>query len=130
MVFSNSFDFTIIAYDTGNPINRFMDRVSNSDDLLLILSYLIVNDKLILSLILFIFVSYKFFINNMKLIFFIYINFLLYFLALIFAFLIHPFDLTFALEASSTRVFIPLVIMLSYFSIFIIKNKYVIVREK
>ena len=130
MVFTNSLDFTIIAYDTGNPINRFMDRVSNFDVLFLVLSYLIENDKLILSLILFIFVSYKFFINNKKLIFFISINFLLYFLALIFAFLIHPFDVDYALQASSTRVFIPLVLMLSYFSIFIIKNKYVIVREK
>ena len=130
IVFTNSLDFTIIQYDTGNPINRFLDRISNSDDLLLILSYLIENNKLILSLILFILVAYKFFINNKKLIFFISINFLLYFLALIFAFLIDPFDVALKLQASSTRVFIPLVLMLSYFSIFIIKNKYFLEQNK
>ena len=130
IVIINSLDFTIFEYETGNPINRFLDRISNSDDLLLILSYLVENNKLILSAIFFILVSYKFFTNNKKLIFFISINFLLYFLAIIFAFLIDPFDLTFKLQASSTRVFIPLVLMLSYFSIFIIKNKYFLEQNK
>ena len=130
IVITNSPDFTIFEYETGNPINRFLDRISNSDDLLLILSNLLENNKLILSVILFILVSQKFFINNKKLTFFISINFLLYFLAIIFAFLIDPFDLAFKLQASSTRVFIPLVLMLSYFSIFIIKNKYFLDKNK
>ena len=132
IIITNSLDFTIFDYETenGNPINRFLGRISNSDDLLVILSHLIENNKLILSLILFILVSYKFFINNKKLIFFISINFLLYFSALIFAFLIDPFDLALKLQTSSTRVFIPLVLMLSYFSIFIIKNKYFLDQNK
>ena len=130
IVITNSLDFTMFEYETGNPINRFLGRISNSDDLLLILSHLVENNKLILSLIFFILVSYKFFINNKKLIFFISINFLLYFSALIFAFLIDPFDLALKLQTSSTRVFIPLVLMLSYFSIFIIKNEYFLNQDK
>ena len=130
IVITNSPDFTIFEYDTGNPINRFLDRISNFDDLLLILSYLLENNKLILSVTLFVLVAYKFFINNKKLIYFISINFLLYFSVIIFAFLIDPFDLTFKLQASSARVFTPLVLMLSYFSIFIIKNKYFLDQKK
>ena len=45
IVFTNSLDFTMFEYETGNPINRFLDRISNPDDLVLILSYLIENNK-------------------------------------------------------------------------------------
>ena len=52
IVITNSLDFTMFEYETGNPINRFLGRISNPDDLLLILSHLVENNKLILSLIL------------------------------------------------------------------------------
>ena len=66
----------------------------------------------------------KYYNKNKKLIFFISINLLLYFSALIALFLITPFDLVVQLEASSTRVFIPLVLMMTYFSIFMMRNEY------
>ena len=106
---------------SGDPINRLL-RITNSEDLLNILSFLVTNEKLVISLILFIFLGFKYFAFNRKLIFFIFTNFLLYFSILIFAILIAPHDIIQSLNASSVRLFIPLVLMLIYFSIYLIND--------
>ena len=108
----------------GNPIGRFLDRITNTEDLFTILSFLVVNEKLIISLIIFIFFAFKYFKDNKKLIFFILANFLLYFSALIVAVLLSTHTVQYQLVASSTRIFIPLVLMLSYFSVFLINKNF------
>ena len=124
IVIKNNADFTLFEYETGHPITRFLDRITNTQDLLNIFYYVVINEKLVLSLIIFIFCVFKSFSKNRRLIFFIIINFLLYFFILIFAYLIDPFDLLLKLNTSSTRVFVPLVLMLTYFSLLLIKNEY------
>ncbi len=110
--------------DYGNPINRFFARLTNPDDLLTLFSFLINNDKFIISLFTFVFVAFKYFKNNKRLIVFISINFLFYFSALLAAILLSTHTVLEQLEQSSARIFIPLVLMLVYFSIFIVKNNY------
>ncbi len=112
----------------GDPISKFLSRITNSEDLINIISFLASNEKLLISILIFTFVSYKFFNDNKKLIFFISLNFLLYFSALIVAVLLTPHTVHIQLIHSSSRIFIPLVLMLSYFSVFLIyknlkKNK-------
>ena len=106
----------------GDPISRFLERIGNVDDLFIIASFLGRNEKLIISLIIFIFFAFRYFKDNKKIILFISTNFLLYFSALITAVLLTPRTVLIQLEQSSTRIFIPLVLMLIYFSIFLIKN--------
>ena len=108
---------------TEDPISR-ISRIANSEDLFNIFFYLITNEKLVISLIIFIFLAFKHFNNNRKLIFFISMNFLLYFTFLIGGMLLAPHDVIDTLNASSSRLFIPLVLMLSYFSVFLIKDNY------
>ena len=110
--------------DYGNPIYRFIERLSSSDDLLTLFSFLLYNEKLIFSLVIFIICAFKFYSYNKKLILFVSINFLLYFLALISAVMISTHSVLEQLEQSSVRIFIPLVLLLVYFSIFLIKNNY------
>ena len=123
-IIKNSVNFTLLEYESGDPISRFLGRITNSEDLLNILSFLVRNEKLLLSLTIFIFCGFKFFNQNKKLIFFIATNFLLYFSILIIAYLVDPFDLLDKLNQSSTRVFVPLVLMLTYFAIFLINDEY------
>ena len=108
----------------GNPISRYIERLSSSDDLLTLFSYLFYNEKLILSIIIFIICAFKFYSYNKKLILFISINFLLYFFALISAVMISTHSVLEQLEQSSARIFIPLVLLLVYFSIFLTKDNY------
>ena len=106
----------------GNPLNKLIDRITNPDDLLNIISFLSVNEKLLISLSIFSIIAYKYFNNSKKLILLILFNFLLYFSALIVAILLTPHTVSMQLEHSSTRIFIPLVLMFSYFSVFLIKD--------
>ena len=108
---------------TEDPISR-ISRIVNPEDLFNIFFYLVTNEKLVISLIIFIFVAFKQFCNNRKLIFFISMNFILYFIFVIAGMLLAPHDVVQTLKASSSRLFIPLVLMLSYFSVFLIKDNY------
>ena len=108
----------------GDPITRFIERLSSSDDLLTLFSFLVFNEKLIISLVVFIICAFKFYSHNRKLILFVTINFLLYFVALISAVMISTHSVLEQLDQSSVRIFIPLVLLLVYFSIFLTKNNY------
>ena len=108
---------------TEDPISR-ISRIVNPEDLFNIFFYLVTNEKLVISLIIFIFLAFKQFGNNRKLIFFISMNFILYFIFVIAGMLLAPHDVVQTLKASSSRLFIPLVLMLSYFSVFLIKDNY------
>jgi len=114
----------------GDPFNKLIDRISNSDNLINIVSFLSVNEKLLISLFIFSIVAYKYFSNSKKLIFFILVNFLLYFFILIVAILLTPHTVLIQLEHSSTRIFIPLVLMFSYFSVFLIKENFSLENSK
>jgi len=106
----------------GDPMSRFLERLSNTDDLFTILSFLANNEKLIISIIIFVLCAFKYFSNNKKLILFVLLNFILYFAALISAVMISTHSVLEQLEQSSARIFIPLVLLLIYFSIFLTKN--------
>jgi len=104
--------------------NKLIDRITNSDNLINIISFLSVNEKLLISLFIFAIVAYKYFNNSKKLILFILFNFLLYFAILIVAILLTPHTVLIQLEQSSTRIFIPLILMFSYFSVFLIQRQF------
>ena len=121
LIIRNNIITEFIQYD---PVSRIVTRITNVEDVLNIILYIIKNEKLIFSLIIFIFFAYKRFEINKKLIFFVLIIFLLYFSILIGSFLLTPKDLLWQLAASSTRIYIPLVLLLSYFSIFLAEKNY------
>ena len=121
LIIKNNIITEFIQYD---PVSRIVTRITNVEDVLNIILYIIKNEKLIFSLIIFIFFAYKRFKINKKLILFFLINFLLYFSILIGSFLLTPKDLLWQLAASSTRIYIPLVLLLSYFSIFLAEKNY------
>ena len=121
LVIKNNIITEFMQYD---PINRIVSRATNAEDVFNIILYTIKNEKLVFSLIIFTFFAYKKFENNRKLIFFVLINFLLYFSILIGSFLLTPKDLLWQLAASSTRIYIPLVLLLTYFSIFLAEESY------
>ena len=121
LIIKNNIITEFIQYD---PVSRIVTRITNVEDVLNIILYIIKNEKLIFSSIIFIFFAYQRFKINKKLIFFVLINFLLYFSILIGSFLLTPKDLLWQLAASSTRIYIPLVLLLSYFSIFLAEKNY------
>ena len=116
LIIKNNIITEFIQYD---PINRMVSRATNTEDVFNIIMYIIKNEKLVFSLIIFTLFAYKKFEINKKLIFFVLINFLLYFSILIGSFLLTPKDLLWQLAASSTRIYIPIVLLLTYFSIFL-----------
>ena len=120
IIASNNIKFEYLQ--SGDTISRILERLTNTEDLFIILFFLVTNEKLVLSLIIFIFFVLRYFNNNKKLIFFVSTNFLLYFFAIIIGFFATPRDVLVQLEASSSRTFIPLVFMLIYFSIFMAKD--------
>ena len=105
-----------------NLINKLIDRITNFDDLLNITSFFLLNEKLLISLLMFSFIAYKFFNKNKQLVLLISFIFLLYFSILIFAILLTPHTVLIQLEHSSARIIIPIVLMFSYFSIYLAKD--------
>ena len=108
----------------GNPVNRLLERILNTEDLHNIIHFLSMNNKLLIAIFIFTFISFIYFKKNRKLIFYILLNFILYFSLLIVAILITPHTVLTQLEQSSIRIFIPLVLMLIYFSIYLVKDDY------
>jgi len=64
---------------SGDPLNKLIDRITDPDNLLNIIYSLSVNEKLLISVFIFSIVAYKYFNNSKKLILLILFNFLLYF---------------------------------------------------
>ena len=115
LMVKNNITTEFIQYD---PINRVLGRITNLEDIITILLFLIKNEKLIFSLFVFTFFSYKNSKEYKKLIFFVSLISVIYFSVLIGSFLLTPKDLFWQLTASSTRIFIPIAMLLTYFSIF------------
>jgi hypothetical protein len=109
---------------SGDSLNKLIDRITDPDNLLNIIYSLSVNEKLLISVFIFSIVAYKYFNNSKKLILLILFNFLLYFSALILGILLTPHTVSIQLEHSATRIFIPLILMFSYFSVFLIKDNF------
>ena len=120
--FTNNIKMEFLQY--GDPIARILGRMTNAADLSNIAFFLLSNEKLLLSLIIFVYFAFRYFNKNKRLIFLITLIFLLYFTVLIFAILVSRNDLIFQLEMSTIRIFIPLVLMLIYFPIFLIRDNY------
>ena len=109
----------------GDSLSRLVERITNTTDLSIVIYFLSMNEKLIISIIIFSFFAYKCYEKNKKIITFVLMSSFLYFLSVILAFLISPHDLTVQLEASSIRAFIPVVLAFTYFSIFLMnENNY------
>jgi len=123
------FNFLISNYKNewvsyGSPINRIFDKLTNLDDLTSVFLHLIFNEKLIISLFLFIYFSFKFFKENKKLILYTSIVLLFYFFALIAGIFISTHTVETQLLHSGARIFIPLALMLSFFAVFLINDNY------
>ena len=128
-IFIWKFNFLLNNYKNewvsyGSPINRIFDKLTNLDDLSSILLHLIFNEKLVISLFLFVFFSFKFFKKNKKLILYSSIVFIFYFFSLIAGIFISTHTVETQLLHSGGRIFIPLALMLSFFSVFLINNSY------
>ena len=108
----------------GSPINRLLENLTNLDNFTTVFSHLIFNEKLIISLFLFIYFSFKYFKENEKLILYSSIVFLFYFIALICGIFISTHSVETQLIHSGARIFVPLALMLSFFTVFLINSNY------
>ena len=107
---------------SGDAFGRINERINNVNDLSNIFTFIIHNEKLVISLFFFIVASLLSFKKNRKLIFFTSMNFLIYFSIIILGLLVSPHDLLVQLEASFVRTFVPLILLLCYSSLLLIKS--------
>ena len=107
---------------SGDAFGRIIERINNVNDLNNIFTFIIHNEKLVISLLFFIVASLLSFKKNRKLIFFTSMNFLIYFSIIILGLLVSPHDLLVQLEASFVRTFVPLILLLCYSSVLLIKS--------
>ena len=107
---------------SGDVFGRVIERITNIEDLSNIFTFILNNEKLIISLFFFILTCAFSFKKNRKLIIFTSLNFLIYFFLIILGLLVSPHDLLVQLEASFVRTFVPLILLLCYSSLLLIKN--------
>ena len=107
-----------------NSLDRLILRIGDIDSYKLIFKYLLLNEKFIISLLIFIFCIYKNFKINKLLYGFVITNALLYYILLYVVSLQTPADLSWHLNSSATRVMPTIAMVLIFFSInTFIKNK-------
>ena len=101
---------------------RFFIRLSVMQNYKLIFSNLLINEKLIISILIFIYCFAKMFKKNKLLFIFIISNVISYYILLYFIYLSTPHDLAWHLN-SSHRVLITIVLALTFFSIYIFQKR-------
>tara|TARA_Y100001970_G_scaffold159719_1_gene195431 strand:+ start:7058 stop:8305 length:1248 start_codon:yes stop_codon:yes gene_type:complete len=101
---------------------RFFIRLSVMQNYKLIFSNLLINEKLIISILIFIYCFVKMFKKNKLLFIFIISNVISYYILLYFIYLSTPHDLAWHLN-SSHRVLITIVLALTFFSIYIFQKR-------
>ena len=101
-----------------------MYKILNVYNYKLAFKYLLLNEKFIIVLLIFFFCIYKNFQNNKLVYSFVITNALMYYILLYIVYFQTPFDLSWQLNGSATRVMPSIVMILIFFSIStIIKKK-------
>ena len=100
-----------------NSFDRLILRLSEIDNYKLVFKYLLINEKFIISLLIFIFCIYKNFKKNKLLYSFVITNALLYYILLYMIYFQTPADLYWHLNSSATRVMPSIAMVLVFFSI-------------
>ena len=107
-----------------NSFDRTILRLGEIDSYKLVFKYLLLNEKFIIALLIFLFCIYKSFQSNKLLYIFVITNALLYYILLYIVFFQTPADLSWHLNSSATRVMPSITMILIFFSIItFIKNK-------
>lgn len=107
-----------------NSFDRAILRLGEIDSYKLVFKYLLLNEKFIIALFIFLFCIYKSFQTNKLIYSFVITNALLYYILLYIVFFQTPADLSWHLNSSATRVMPSIAMILIFFSIStFIKNK-------
>jgi hypothetical protein len=100
-----------------NSFDQIILRLSEINSYKLVFRYLLLNEKFIIALLIFFFCIYKNFQNNKLVYSFVITNALMYYITLYIVYLSTPYDLSWHLIGSSTRVMPTMVMILIFFSI-------------
>ena len=100
-----------------NSFDQIILRLSEINSYKLVFRYLLLNEKFIIALLIFFFCIYKNFQNNKLIYSFVITNALMYYITLYIVYLSTPYDLSWHLIGSSTRVMPTMVMILIFFSI-------------
>jgi len=100
-----------------NSFDQIILRLSEINSYKLVFRYLLLNEKFIIALLIFFFCIYKNFQNNKLVYSFVITNALMYYITLYIVYFSTPYDLSWHLISSSTRVMPTMVMILIFFSI-------------
>ena len=100
-----------------NSFDQIILRLSEINSYKLVFRYLLLNEKFIIALLIFFFCIYKNFQNNKLIYSFVITNALMYYIVLYIVYFSTPYDLSWHLIGSSTRVMPTMVMILIFFSI-------------
>jgi hypothetical protein len=125
LVFTPMFVWKLLATYNGvyalaigfNSFDQIILRLSEINSYKLVFRYLLLNEKFIIALLIFFFCIYKNFQNNKLVYSFVITNALMYYITLYIVYLSTPYDLSWHLIGSSTRVMPTMVMILIFFSI-------------
>tara|TARA_A100001015_G_scaffold288044_1_gene358510 strand:- start:4742 stop:5998 length:1257 start_codon:yes stop_codon:yes gene_type:complete len=113
-----------------NLYHRIFLRFTDFQNYKILFSYLFFNEKLILSLLIFIFAFFKKFKKNKMIFKFIIVNASMYYLVLCLIYLSTPYNLDWHLNSSAHRVLISIVLLLTYFSVLSLQKEEIILWKK
>ena len=120
------FDMALHVADTPTNLNfleRIYFRLQEVENFKLIFSYLILNEKLIFSILIFAFAFLKKFRENKLIFIFILLSTISYYFLLYPIFLSTAFDFTVQLNSTAHRVLISIVLPLTFFSIYTFRER-------
>jgi hypothetical protein len=100
-----------------NTFDRIILRLSEINNYKLVFKYLLLNEKFIIALLIFLFSIYKSFEKNKLIYSFVITNALIYYIVLYIVYFSTPRDLYWHLSSSSTRVMPSIVMILIFFSV-------------
>ena len=100
-----------------NTFDRIILRLSEINNYKLIFKYLLLNEKFIIALLIFLFSIYKSFEKNKLIYSFVITNALIYYIVLYIVYLSTPHDFYWHVTSSSTRVMPSIVMILIFFSV-------------
>ncbi len=122
-VYPRIIGFGIEAVYSESLTQRIIIRLNDLDNYKLIFDYLILNEKFIISLIIFVFAFLKNFKKNEMIFKFVIFNSIIYYFLLYFIYFSTPHDISWHLNSSAHRVLISIVLLLTYFSILSFQGK-------
>jgi hypothetical protein len=125
LIFTPIFAWKLLATYNGvyplaigfNSFDQIILRLTEINNYKLVFKYLLLNEKFIIALLIFFFCIYKNFQNNKLVYSFVITNALMYYITLYIVYFSTPYDLSWHLISSSTRVMPTMVMILIFFSI-------------